>query len=94
MVAALAAATILADAGHTVKTNNGLITGHPAPNVSGVVDFLGISYAQPLVGASRFQPPKPYSKKASLEATTWVGQCAIRQIIADFRNRACTSRRS
>lgn len=33
-----------------VNTTNGPILGHPAPNVSSVVEFLGIPYAQPTYG--------------------------------------------
>lgn len=78
MTLALLAATALASSTHTAKTKDGLIIGHSAPNVSGVVEFLGIPYAQPPTGALRFQQPQPYSRKQAFEASTWVGTLRTR----------------
>lgn len=58
--------------GYTVATKYRTITGHAAPNVSGVVEFLGIPYAEPPLGALRFQPPVPYKNKHAFDATNWV----------------------
>ena len=72
ILAALAASAVLAIDMHTAKTTHGLITGHSAPNVSDVVEFLGIPYAEPPVGALRFKPPQPHSRKHSFHAAIWV----------------------
>ncbi|KAG8529054.1 uncharacterized protein KY384_005689 [Bacidia gigantensis] len=45
----------------SVKTSNGLILGHKASNVSQVVEYLGIPYAQPPTGDLRSCPVAPPS---------------------------------
>lgn len=56
-----------------VRTSSGLVTGHSAPNVTGVWEFLGIPYAQPPVGDLRFAPPKAVnSSYTALTASDWV----------------------
>jgi Carboxylesterase family len=56
----------------TVNTSNGPITGHPAPNVSQVVEFLGVRYARPPVGDLRFAPPMKYEGIEPYVASAWV----------------------
>ncbi len=43
-----------------VNTTSGLVIGHPAPNRTGVTEFLGIKYAEAAVGELRFAAPKRY----------------------------------
>lgn len=73
----LSAATFVlgAAAGLTVNTTNGLITGHPASNISSIAEFLGIPYAQPPVGALRFAPPLPYNGSAPYVAESFGYDC-------------------
>ena len=47
-----------------VKTSNGIIIGHTAPNASQVVEYLGIPYAQPPIGDLRFAAPVAYKGNA------------------------------
>ncbi|CAO1605838.1 hypothetical protein XANCAGTX0491_009343 [Xanthoria calcicola] len=49
---------------HYVKTSNGIIIGHEAPNASQVVEYLGIPYAQPPIGDLRFAAPVAYKGNA------------------------------
>ncbi|KAI4223713.1 MAG: hypothetical protein L6R36_005209 [Xanthoria steineri] len=49
---------------HQVKTSNGIIIGHEAPNASQVVEYLGIPYAQPPIGDLRFAAPVAYKGNA------------------------------
>ena len=50
---------------HQVKTSNGIIIGHAAPNASQVVEYLGIPYAQPPIGDLRFAAPIAYKGNAT-----------------------------
>lgn len=71
-----AAAFILgAAAGLKVNTTNGLITGHPASNISTITEYLGIPYAQPPVGTLRFAPPEPYNGSAPYIAANFGYDC-------------------
>lgn len=58
----------------TVWTTNGPITGHVASNRSSVVEYLGIPYAQPPVGALRFAPSVRYSSVGHQTASNWVSR--------------------
>ncbi|KAK7959643.1 cholinesterase precursor [Apiospora aurea] len=57
-----------------VKTTNGLIGGHPAPNRTSVAEFLGIKYAAAPIGELRFAPPKRFAAppRTFFEASEWV----------------------
>ncbi len=59
----------------TVQTSNGPVTGHPAPNATQVIEYLGIPFAQPPVGSLRFAPPLPYTGSGPYVAAEWVSQC-------------------
>ena len=56
----------------TVKTTNGPVTGHPATNVSNVIEYLGIPFAQPPIGDLRFAPPAKYTGSEAYIASDWV----------------------
>ena len=70
VVPALAAASVL-----SVRTTNGLITGHPAANISSISEFLGIPFAQPPVGNLRFAPPQPYHGTGPYVAASYGYDC-------------------
>ena len=57
----------------TVETTNGQITGHKAPDVTGVTEFLGIPYAKPPVGELRFRSPQRYAERKEYMASEFVG---------------------
>lgn len=63
---------------YTVQTSNGKIVGHLAPNVSNVVEYLGIPYAKPPIGELRFAAPqalgetKGKEKNKTFEAAKFV----------------------
>jgi cholinesterase len=59
----------------SVATTNGLITGHPASNISSVTEFLGIPFAQPPVGSLRFAPPQPYNGTGPYLAASYGYDC-------------------
>lgn len=62
------------DLGLIFNTTNGLVIGHHAPNVSGVIEALGIAYAQPPIGNLRFAAPQKYEGSSSYEASNWVSR--------------------
>ncbi|KAK7957235.1 uncharacterized protein PG986_006457 [Apiospora aurea] len=54
------------------KTTSGLLIGHPGPNRSDVVEFLGVPYAMPPVGGLRLAPPVRFpNSSATLNASEW-----------------------
>ncbi|KAL8640296.1 MAG: hypothetical protein Q9226_008763, partial [Calogaya cf. arnoldii] len=57
-----------------VKTSNGLIIGHEAPNASNVIEYLGIPYAQPPIGDLRFAAPVAFrgDAKSTFNASKYV----------------------
>lgn len=59
----------------TVNATNGLITGHPASNISTVHEFLGIPFAQPPLGDLRFAAPVAYNGSGSYIASDWGYDC-------------------
>jgi cholinesterase len=61
----------------TVKTSNGLITGHSSSNSSCVLEFLGIPYAKPPVGELRFAPPQQVTKTDHYEAANFGYDCPL-----------------
>jgi cholinesterase len=56
----------------TVETENGRITGHRAPKAKDVWEYLGIPYAQPPIGDSRFAAPQKYKGKGPYVAAEFV----------------------
>ncbi|KAF7922262.1 hypothetical protein EAE99_007442 [Botrytis elliptica] len=52
-----------------VQTTSGIVIGHPARNKSGVVEFLGIRYAQATNSSLRFQPPIPFISSDTYKAS-------------------------
>lgn len=58
-----------------IRTSSGIVVGHPAPNRTGVTEFLGIRYAEAPVGTLRFAAPKKYvaPKETVFVASDWVG---------------------
>ncbi|EAQ84499.1 hypothetical protein CHGG_08513 [Chaetomium globosum CBS 148.51] len=74
LVIALAAPLVAASAcrppkwrvGQPVQTSSGAVQGHAASTASEVSEYLGIPYAQPPVGALRFQPPVRYTGKGKI----------------------------
>ena len=55
-----------------VVTSNGKITGHLAPGMRNTVEYLGIPYAQPPIGALRFAAPLPLEGRTDYVAEDWV----------------------
>ncbi|TQN73832.1 Cholinesterase [Colletotrichum shisoi] len=61
--------------GQPVTTTSGSVGGHAAPGADQVSEYLGIPYAQPPVGALRFQPPVKYSGSSPIKGSAFGHQC-------------------
>ncbi len=61
----------------TVKTTNGRITGHPAPNSRCVIEYLGIPYAKPPTGDRRFAPPERFTADKPQDAAQFGFDCPL-----------------
>ncbi|KAH8703544.1 putative carboxylesterase [Talaromyces proteolyticus] len=59
----------------TVKTTSGQLQGRLASGTTGVVEYLGIPYAQPPVGRLRWAPPEPFSGSGVIDATEFGYTC-------------------
>lgn len=55
-------------------TTGGVVLGHGATNKTGVIEFLGIKYAEAPVGELRFAAPKKYvaPQGTIFDASEWV----------------------
>ncbi|PQE06199.1 hypothetical protein CJF30_00005153 [Rutstroemia sp. NJR-2017a BBW] len=62
--------------GQSVQTTSGLVHGHAASNTS-VSEYLGIPYADPPIGALRFEPPQKYTSNSTINGTNYVGSKTI-----------------
>jgi hypothetical protein len=58
--------------GQPVRTTSGTIVGHPAGEVPGVSEYLGIKFAKAAVGQLRFAAPQPYFSNDTYVASTYV----------------------
>lgn len=58
-----------------VETTSGTLIGHEVSNESGVIEFLGVRYAESPTDALRFAAPKAYvaPENTIFEASHWVG---------------------
>lgn len=56
----------------TIQTSSGPVTGHAAQNRPGVVEYLGIPFAQPPVGNLRFAAPQTYTSSKPFAASNYV----------------------
>ncbi|EFQ35165.1 carboxylesterase [Colletotrichum graminicola M1.001] len=62
--------------GQPVTTTSGRVDGHVASGADQVSEYLGIPYAQPPVGALRFQPPATYDASSSpINGSAFGHQC-------------------
>ncbi|KAK2047647.1 carboxylesterase [Colletotrichum somersetense] len=75
---AVAASTLSAHGwtvGQPVTTTSGRVDGHAASGAEEVSEYLGIPYAQPPVGALRFQPPATYNSCSPINGSAFGHQC-------------------
>ncbi|KAH6676106.1 carboxylesterase [Plectosphaerella plurivora] len=61
--------------GRPVKTDSGLVQGHPAFDAPLVSEYLGIPYAQPPVGDLRFQPPVAFQGDSVINGSNFGFSC-------------------
>jgi hypothetical protein len=72
--------------GQSVQTTSGLVHGHAASNTS-VSEYLGIPYAEPPIGALRFEPPQKYTSNSTINGTNFVGLKTIcSQVATNFKS--------
>ncbi|CZR68503.1 related to triacylglycerol lipase V precursor [Phialocephala subalpina] len=57
-----------------ISTTSGVILGHPAPNRTGVTEFLGIPYAASTNGSRRWLPPQRFTSNVTFNASTYSQQ--------------------
>ncbi|ETS80204.1 hypothetical protein PFICI_07733 [Pestalotiopsis fici W106-1] len=72
---AVSSCGISVDASLSVSTTSGDLTGTINATSPNVRQFLGIPYAEPLVGALRFQPPVRYTSDEAINATAFAPSC-------------------
>jgi carboxylesterase type B len=61
--------------GQAVKTTGGVVVGHAANTLKGneqVSEYLGIRYAEPVVGHRRWLAPQPYKRNETVNADKFV----------------------
>lgn len=71
-LAVLGFASLIAAKVISVSTQNGEIVGHDVPGSPGVMEWLGVPYAQPPVGDLRFASPRSYKGSGVQVASKYV----------------------
>lgn len=61
--------------GAPVNTTSGVVTGHLAPNTSGVSEYLGIRFGQAPVGNLRFAAPVAYTSTEAIDGSNFGFDC-------------------
>jgi carboxylesterase type B len=61
----------------TVPTSNGPVRGHVAPGTSCVLEYLGIPYAKPPIGALRFTAPQAIDRQSPYTAANFGFDCPL-----------------
>lgn len=71
-----------------VQISNGKFLGHPAPNATQVIEWLGIPYGQAPIGPLRFAAPQKYNGDNSsvIDASRYVSQTHLFMLIHDTSN--------
>lgn len=71
----LAACVANAEIDDRIEAPYGDFRGQDSATVDGVVEFLGIPYAEPPVGENRWQPPTPITDAGRVQADAYGAQC-------------------